>query len=120
MTAIRNIVFLFLTVLLITSCGKFIRDEEAGLLKSYETREYKLKKDISREEIQLKKGDIVKLIVKTSDDSIKVYCYSAREEFLKVERIVILFMFQDDFKDELLDIGVFEAKLFETVEPYKK
>ncbi len=105
---------------MITSCGKFIKDEEVNLLKGYETGEYKLKKDVSRDDIQLKKGDIVKLIVKTGDDSIRIYCYSVKEEILKAERILILYVFEDDFTGEIFDIGVFETRLFETVEPVKR
>lgn len=105
---------------IITSCGKFIRDEEIAFLKGYEGREYKLKKDAGREDIRLKSGDTVKLIVKTGDDSIKVYCYSSKEDFLKTERLLIIYVFREDFTDERFDTGVFEKKLYDIVEPGQK
>ena len=120
MSIIRNFIYLFLTALMFTSCGKFIKDDEVNLLKTYETKEYKLKIDVSKDEVQLKKGDKVKLMVKTGDESIKVYCLSSKDDFLKAERILILYVFQDDFNDERFDIGVFETKLYETVEPFKR
>lgn len=111
---------MFLAAVLFTSCGKFIKDEDAGLLKTYETKEYKLIKDISRDDFNLKKGDTVKLIVKTGDESIKVYCLSSKEEFLKAERILILYLFEDDFIKERFEMGVFETKLYDIVEPLKR
>ena len=116
----RNFIYLFLVAVMITSCGKFIKDEEVGLLKTCETQEYKLKKDINRDDFQLKKGDAVKLIVKTGDETIKVYCYSSKEDFMKAERILILYLFEDDFVKERFDIGIFETKLYDIVEPFKK
>lgn len=120
MIRVAGILSIFILFLSLVSCDKFIRDEEIGILKQYEEKEYRLKKDVSRDDDELKKGSRVKLLVRPGDESIKVYCYSAEKKFLKAERILILYVFREDFKDEIFDIAVFEEKLYETVEPLKK
>lgn len=74
-----------------------------------------MKKDVERDNIRLDKGQKVKLHLLTNDDSIRVYAYSADVDFLKSRRLLILQLFDDDFKDSRFDKKFFMEKLSEVV-----
>lgn len=105
-------------ILFLTSCATdIIRDEELPILKEYEVRKYSLLQDVGEGKKSLKIGEKVKLYIVTSDDFIKVYCYPGTIEFLKSERTLILYLFQDDFEEKRFDADIFEEKLFKIIKP---
>ncbi len=107
--ATAALVFLF-------SCGSFIKKTDIPQLKEYEKKEYTLKQDVSQAEVALKKGQRVRLHVITGDDMVKVYCFAADLDILKADRVLILYLFEDDFPKKELDLKFFEEKLFAIVE----
>ena len=103
-------------ILIFVSCASFLKDDDVLNLKGYEKDTYTLKEDIGEGNRLIKEGDKVKLLVITGDDFIKVYCYPANIDFVKAERTLLLYLFEDDFEGELFDITVFEEKLFNKVQ----
>jgi len=93
------------------SCSSFIKDEQIPQIKKYENGIYILKKDIGKNNIRLLKGDEIKLYLHTGDNYIKVYCYPAHIDFLKSNRILLLYLFDDDFEKNLFDRKIFSEKL---------
>jgi type II secretion system-associated lipoprotein len=91
--------------------------EESG---HHEKRDYVLTQDVTQGEMTLKKGERVKLYIITGDDNIKVYCYSAQSEFLKANRVLILYLFEDDFTGNRFDVKTFEDRLFVLVSVWSK
>ncbi len=107
-------------LLFISSCSTFIRDEHMAGLKKYESARYVMKKDAGREEAPLKKGEAVNLMILTGGDFIKVYAYPASVDYLKAERVLILFLFDEDFKDKAFDEQYFEERLYQIVDVLKR
>lgn len=97
------------------ACTTFILDEEIDGLKSVESGTYKMLKDVSVNDLSLSKGESVKLMIRANDTSIKVYAYSAEQDILKSKRVLILHLFQDDFKDERFSRDGFDSKLSDVV-----
>ncbi len=102
-------------VTLLLACATFILDEEIDGLKSVESGTYKMLKDVSANDLSLSKGESVKLMIRANDISIKVYAYSADQDLLKSKRVLILHLFQDDFKDERFNRDGFDRKLGDVV-----
>ena len=98
------------------SCSSFIKDEHIAGLKGYESARYVMKQNAGREDAPLRKGEVVSLIVMTGGDFIKVYAYPVAVDFLKAERVLILFLFDEDFKDKAFDKQDFEERLFQLVD----
>jgi len=98
----------------------FIKEEHAAGLKAYETGRYIMKQHAGREDAPLRKGEVVNLIVQTGGDFIKVYAYPASVDFLKAERVLILFLFDDDFKNKVFDKQYFEERLYQLVDAQKR
>jgi len=99
-------VFLFFT-----SCKTFILDENIASLKNMESREYILKEDIKSGNRSLKKGDKIKITIGTGKEWVKVHGFPAKGEPLKVDKVLILYMFSEDFPDEKFDINLFSGEL---------
>lgn len=93
-----------------------MKDEEALNIKQYENNVYLLKDEIKDTKYPLKKGTKVKLYIKTGDDYIKVYCYPQDIDFLKSDRTLVLYLFEDDFEKSTYAQESFEQKLYEKVE----
>ena len=91
------------------SCASFLRKVDAARIKHHEKRDYVLTQDVTQGEMTLKKGERVKLYIITGDDNIKVYCYSAQSEFLKANRVLILYLFEDDFNGNRFDVKTFNS-----------
>lgn len=104
----------------LVSCASFLRKGNAALVKDHEKRDYVLNQDVTQGEMTLKKGERVKLYIITGDDHIKVYCYSAGSEFLKANRVLILYLFEDDFTGNRFDVKAFEDRLFALVSVWSK
>ena len=104
----------------ICSCSTFIRDEHMTGLKKYESTRYVMKKDVGKEEAPLRKGEAVNLMILTGGDFVKVYAYAASTDYLKAERVLILFLFDEDFKDKAFDMRYFEERLYQIVDVLKR
>ncbi len=109
-----------LCISFLVSCDSFIKKEDEPGIKEFEKDVYSLNEDIGNEDHSIKKGEKVKIFIVENDDFIKVYCYEAGSDFLKSERILILYLFNDDFPAKTFSIDLFKEKLFEKVRPIKK
>lgn len=115
----KSLFFLSLITFFISSCASFLKDEDITRIKSYEKGKYILQKELEEGEILLKKGEEISLYIRTSDNFIKVYCYPSTIDFLKAERTLILYLFEDDFSNNEFDIIYFENTLFNLIERKK-
>ena len=101
------------------SCSSFIEKEKADELKKYEKSKYIMKKDVRIGSLKLKKGERVRILLSVSDDWIKVYGYRASTPVLKAERVLILYLFEDDFSEETFDQKVFDKELYSIIRKIK-
>lgn len=105
-----------ITALSFTACSTFIPDEEADKLKVYESvngsfQDYILLEEVDRNDLVLKKGERVRVIIITDDECVKVYAYRASDDILKSVRFLILHMFNDDFPDGKFNREKFDQEL---------
>ena len=98
---------------LVLSCSSFATKKDDAMLKELEQYTYVMLKDVNVEQKSLAKKQAVKIMIAKGDDSIKVYAYSASVDVLKSERLLILYMFADDFPGEKFDYEVFSRNLNE-------
>jgi len=98
------------------SCSTLVTDAYLPTLKDMETPVYVMKNDVKIEERIHVKRKKVHIIKTPGDNWIKVYGYPTEIDVLKAERLLLLFMFEDDFKDEKFDVKLFQDKLDEIVE----
>lgn|GEM_PF-673489 len=106
-----------LIALMLTSCATFIEEKEIDQLKKYEEKLYVVKDDVTVGKYSLQQGQQIKLLIKVGDSSIRVYGYSAEKGFLKADRVLILYLFDDSFKNSRYDRMIFEKKLYALVAP---
>jgi len=92
------------------SCASFITKPEEKLLMEKENNVYILKKDIDIESKKLKKGDEVRIIIKTGRDWLKVYAYPAGVEKLKAQRYLLVYLFEDEFFNKQFNFELFNEK----------
>lgn len=112
----RGMLSYIVLVVFLASCATFIEEGEINQLRDYERERYILKEDVKVGALSLKKGQDIRLYIKVEEESIKVYGYSSEKSFLKAERVLLLYLFNDDFKDSRFDKGMFEKKLYAIVE----
>ena len=93
------------------SCASFIKDNDIDTVREFEKEIYILQNDVVAGNRVLKKGQEVKIIVVPDDEWIKVYGYPVKEGLLKGERVLILYMFEDDFPGEAFDMNLFKKNL---------
>ncbi len=108
-----------LLVALVISCATFINDEQVRSLDRYEEGVYRMKQDVSVNNLNLKKGEKVKLMVIVEEDAVKVYAYNADVSYLQAERVLILYMFDADFNEGVFDREYFHDRLMEMVKPVR-
>lgn len=113
----NRIAVALLALLVFASCSSFIKKEELPLLREYEKNEYVMKQDIKHGEFVAAKGQAVKLIVATGSEYIKVYAYPSDKEMLKADRVLILYLFEEDFPDGRFNAKFLEEKLALLAEP---
>jgi len=99
-------VFLFM----ITACDVFVHKADIDLLKEKEKKVYILKKDIDIEGKKLKKGDSVKIFITAGKEWVKVHAYPARANELKADRLLILYLFDDDFQQKHFNMNLFNEQ----------
>lgn len=105
-------------IAVLTACSTFIPDEENDKLKLInQSGEYVLVDKIERNGVVLGKNTIVKLIVLTSDEWIKVYAYKSDEGLLISNRVLILYMFSSDFPEKKFDRVLFNKELEKIIIP---
>jgi len=90
-------------------------DEQADDIMKLDKAVGTIKKPIARDDYRLEKGQKVRLQLLLNDSSIKVYAYPSDVEFLKSNRLLVLYLFEDDFKDGRFNKKLFTDKLGETV-----
>lgn len=91
-------------------CSSFVADEDAERLAvKYQSGDYILLQDITRNDVTLAKGTVVKLTFVSGDEWVKIYAYDKKEELLTSRRQLLIYMFEDDFPD-----GEFNQELLET------
>ena len=100
-------VFLFM----FAACDIFVNKADIDLLKEMEKRVYILKKDIDIEGKKLKKGDPVKIVIIPGKEWIKVVAYPAKANELKTDRLLILYLFDEDFQQKHFNMNVFKEQL---------
>jgi len=116
----RNVVILFMfSALTLVSCSSFVEKEKIPVLKDYEKYEYILKKEVSIGNRTLARGDNIRLHIVVGDEWIKVYGYNAGSDPLQAQRLLILYLFEDDFTEERFSMEFFDKKLSELVKRKK-
>jgi type II secretion system-associated lipoprotein len=105
-------------VLFSAGCSSFVPEEDSERITlKYQAGEYVLLDDINRNNIVFSKGSIVKLLVVTGDDWVKIYAYNSNEELLSSKRFLLLYLFEDDFPDEKFNQEFLDAELLKAVRP---
>jgi type II secretion system-associated lipoprotein len=99
--------FLFM----MAACDLFVNKADIDLLKEKEKKIYILKKDIDIEGKKLKKGDPVRIVIVPAREWIKVLAYPAKANDLKADRLLILYLFDDDFQQKQFNLKAFEEQL---------
>ena len=106
-------------------------NDQEDALKDLEKNIYILKQDVQvqdalkqnagggNEALSIRKGEKVKLIVFSTANYIKIYCYRADEPLLNAGRALLVYLFQEDFKDEKFNMDLIQEKLQEKVEIIK-
>jgi len=111
-----KILIIQIICLFFVSCSSFVKKDEHELLKQYEATAYTMLKDVQIAQHVLPKNAKVRLYI-LSGDWIKVYGYRYDEDILHQRRILLLYLFKDDFPKEKFDINFFQEKLYEVVKP---
>ena len=101
--------------LLAASCSSFATKEDDAMLSGLEQYTYAMLKDVNVEQKSLAKKQAVKIIIARGEDTVKVYAYAASVDILKSERVLILYMFADDFPGEKFNFDVFSRSLNEII-----
>ncbi len=115
-TSISRIILI--ASLLMAGCSTFIPDEESDKISlKYQAGEYLLLSDVIRNDLIFPKNSVVKLIVLTGDDWVKVYAYNSSEELLASNRFIVLYLFDTDFPDEKFSQEYLDAELLKLVRP---
>jgi len=108
----RIIQILCLGLVFTIACSSFVKDETLPELNKYENNIYVTGENIEIGDLSLKKNTPVRIIIVPGDEWIKVYAYPAKKDVLKAKRTLVLYLFQDQFPDELFDVAWFEKKLY--------
>lgn len=112
------IIAVFFITLLFTGCSTFVPDEEfERLTVKYQSGDYILLQDVTRNEETLAKGTVVKLTFVAGDEWVKIYAYDKKEEVLTSKRHLLIYMFEDEFPDELFDAARLETELAKVAVP---
>ncbi len=107
----RLIIPVIASLCFLASCDVFVHKESVDALKAYEKKYYVLKKDIDIEGKKLKKGEEVRIVVTAGKEWVKVHAYPAGANDLKVDRLLILYLFDDDFEKKKFSMNYFNEQL---------
>lgn len=100
---------------LFVACDVFLKRADLDVLKQKEEKVYTLRKDIEIDGRKLRKGEDVRIIFSSGGDWIKVHAYLARADRLKADRVLILYLFDDDFRGKKFDAQFFYERLNEVI-----
>ena len=107
-------------LLLAGSCTSLVKEKEITALQELQYYLYQTRVEIKAGSKRLARGKKVKIIIRVDDDWIKVYGYDYNSNLLKSERVLILYLFRDDFKDKVFSKDLFEIKLQKYLKTIKK
>lgn len=111
-----SIAVLLFSMLFAVSCASFMSDQNVDALRKYEKKVYILKKNVVIDgNVVLKKGERIKLYIVDGDEWVKVYGYKKNEKLLKAKKRLILYIFEEDFPDEIYDEKFLKDKLFKYI-----
>jgi type II secretion system-associated lipoprotein len=111
----RFFIVMLVSPFLFAGCDIFLKRAELDVLKQKENRVYALRKDIDIDGKKLRKGEDVRIVINSGGDWVKVHAYPARADELKADRILILYLFSDDFKGKKFDPAYFYERLNEVI-----
>lgn len=111
------VIAIALAALATMGCNSFIARSDQDSLKALEKGLYALKNEVTVEGRTFKKGEEVRIVVVPSDEWIKINAFKAGEAPLKAERILILYVFKDDFDDKRFNRALFDQRFAEVVIP---
>lgn len=112
----KLLVLLNILIFFLFSCVSFIKDDDIQTVNNFEKNVYIMKKDVFAGNRVLKKDQEVKIIIITDKEWIKVYGYKVDAGLLKGERVLILYLFEDDFSAEMFDMELFMKSLFSIIQ----
>lgn len=105
--------------LICAGCSSFVTDEDVEALSvKYQSDDYILLQDITRNDVTLAKGTIVKLTFVAGDEWVKIYAYDRKEELLSSKRQLLIYMFEDDFPDKEFNQALLDAELSRVAQLY--
>lgn len=112
---IKKIIPVIIIAVFSFACDKFLSKETQKMLKEYETATYITITDISAGNKSLKKGIKIKINLLIDKSWIKVYGYPAEVDELVADKVLMLYLFSDNFKDEKFNKELFDKQLFEKI-----
>jgi len=112
----KKFIIIKLICLFFISCSSFVKKGDQEVLKQYENSAYIMLTEVTIGQHVLPKNTKVRLLI-LSGDWIKVYAFRYDEDILQQRRMLILYLFSDDFPNEKFDVNFFEGKLHEVVRP---
>ncbi len=112
-------IYMCTAVFLLVSCSSFINKDRIKTVKAYEEPLYTMKAELKSGDMVLAKGKEVRLYITTGKDYVKVYVYPTDVDFLKARRVLVLYLFEEDFEGRKFNAGFFEKKLFDIVQKKK-
>jgi type II secretion system-associated lipoprotein len=110
------VLFLLLVSFAGAGCSSMMKPEDADNLKVLEKDRYQLKTDVYNNGMPvLKSGMFVRVTVQSSSTWVKVYARKSEEDPLKADRFLLLYMFDEDFKDSMFDRAAFDKRFNDLV-----
>ena len=123
MNRVKGFICLVFVSFLFNSCTPLIKTEESTALKDFEKDKYQLVNDLVNNNTSiLPKGTIVRIMVLTSSEWIKVYAMDDSADPVSVQRYLMLYLFDDDFPNKVFTSDVFKerfAKYAVKIDPSK-
>jgi type II secretion system-associated lipoprotein len=120
---VKGFICLVFVSFLFNSCTPLIKTEESTALKDLEKDKYQLVNDLMNNNATvLQKGTIIRVMVLTSSEWIKVYALNDSEDPVSVQRYLMLYLFDDDFPNKVFSSDVFKerfAKYAVKIDPSK-
>ncbi len=110
----KLLIVLALTVC-VSSCHSFMRKDQEQSLREIEAKNYVMLRDVTAGRKSLRKDEEVGIVIVSTDDSLRVYGYSRAVVRLKAERVLLLYLFSEDFQGERFDLDFFLKRLHEVV-----
>lgn len=115
----KTIITFFICILFTVGCSTFIPDEDVERMTvKYQSGDYILLQDVTRNDVTLAKGTLVKLIFVAGDEWVKIYAYDKKEELLTSKRQLLVYMFEDDFPGEEFNHELLETELLKFARLY--